>query len=96
MLLAWSQQRLRNFAEWWRTPITRKVRLKGSVIGGFGCFWVGVLGRLLIGPMPVDLSVIGWWALGSLIAGIFAGLIFPKAVLCVFYPFSIFGGGVGT
>jgi hypothetical protein len=96
MLLGWSQQRLRNFTEWWRSPVTRKVRLQGSVVGGLGGFWYGVLGRLLIGPMPVDLSVIGVWALGSVIVGTIAGIAFPKATICICYPFSIFGGGVGT
>ncbi|GHU29046.1 hypothetical protein AGMMS50256_12960 [Betaproteobacteria bacterium] len=68
----------------------------GAVIGGIGCFWVGVLGRIILGPLPVSLEVMVWWALGSIAIGVFLGIIFPKATTCVAFPFSTFGIGSGA
>ncbi len=96
MNLGYLQRKFHNLVEWWRAPITRKDRILGAVVGGFGGFWIGVLGRLLLGPMPVSFSTIGWWALYSIIVGALLGIAFPKVILFVCYPFSIFGGGVGT
>jgi hypothetical protein len=46
--------------------------------------------------MPVSLSVLGWWAAGSAAVGVVLGVLFPKAVSCVCFPFSTLGGGLGT
>jgi hypothetical protein len=58
-----------------------------------GCFWIGILGRLVLGSMPVSFSTLGWWALGSTFFGVFLGILFPKSVSVVCFPFSTFGGG---
>lgn len=67
---------LRPFNEWWRKPLRAVDRIEAIGIGAFGGFWIGVLGRMLLGPMPVAFSTLGYWAVGSIIVG--AGLgIFP-------------------
>jgi hypothetical protein len=96
MNLGYLQRKFHNLVTWWHAPITRKDRILGAVVGSFGGFWIGVLGSLLLGPMPVSFITIGWWALYSIIAGALLGIAFPKVILCVCYPFSTFGGGVGT
>lgn len=96
MVLGYLQQILRNLITWWQAPITRKDRVLGAAVGGFGGLWIGVLGRLFLGPMPVSFSTIGWWALYAAITGVLFGIAFPKLTLCVCYPFSTFGGGIGT
>ena len=63
-----------RFGAWWRAPITRKDRSLGAVVGGIGCFWIGILARASLGPMPMSLATIGWWALGSVAVGIALGI----------------------
>lgn len=88
--------RLQAFRVWWHKPATPKDRFLGAMVGGFGCFWIGVLGRLLIGPMPVTFSTLVAWAVGSLFVGVVLGVLFPKSVSVVCFPFATFGGGVGS
>ncbi len=82
------------FTEWWNRPITRLDRFYGALVGAFGCFWVFVLGRMFLGPTPVDLLILAYWALAGVLAGALLGLLFPRAVTVVLYPFSLisFGG----
>jgi hypothetical protein len=89
-------RRFQHFRLWWQAPATAKDRVLGAAIGAFGCFWIGVLGRIIFGPMPVSASVLGWWAAASILAGVVLGVLFPKVVSCVCFPFSTFGGGFGT
>jgi len=96
MISAFFQRRKQRFIGWWRAPITRKDRAVGALVGGLGCFWVGVLGRIILGPLPVSLEILAWWALGSVAIGVILGLVFPKATTCVTFPFSTFGIGSGT
>jgi hypothetical protein len=92
MISAFLNRRLQHFAEWWRAPTKPRDRVMGATIGGLGCFWIGVIGRLLLGPLPVSLATLGWWALGSVILGIILGVVFPKIIATVCFPFSLFGG----
>jgi hypothetical protein len=62
-------------------------------IGGVGSFWISALGRIVIGPLPVSLSVVGWWALGGVVVGIIVGACFPKVVSTLIFPFSTIGIG---
>lgn len=93
MISAFVRRRLSAFREWWPAPTTTRDRFVGATIGGMGCFWIGILGRLLLGPLPVSLPTLGWWALGSVVVGITLGLLFPKVVSVVCFPFSTFGIG---
>ena len=96
MIRAFFDRRRQSFVDWWHAPITRNDRKLGALVGGLGCFWIGVLGRFMFGPMPVSLTTVGWWALGSVVVGVTLGIIFPKVTSCVCFPFSTFGGGSGT
>jgi hypothetical protein len=87
------RRRFAGFQMWWRAPATRRDRIAGVAIGAVGCFWIGVLGRIMLGALPVPLEVLGWWALGSTAVGMVLGAIFPKAAACLFFPFSTFGVG---
>jgi hypothetical protein len=96
MIAAFLQRQRQRFSAWWRAPITWKDHAVGALIGGIACFWIGVLGRIIIGPLPVGLEVLAWWALGSVAIGIALGLVFPKATTCVLFPFSTIGVGGGN
>ncbi|HYW56201.1 MAG TPA: hypothetical protein VE934_04530 [Polaromonas sp.] len=93
MTTSFLQTRYQNYVRWRHAPATRRDRIIGAVIGGMGCFWIGVLGRLALGPLPVSVSALGWWALGSVLLGVMLGIFFPKIVSVVCLPFSSFGGG---
>ena len=90
------ERRSQRFRSWWQAPATTKDRVLGATIGAIGCFWLGVLGRIIFGPLPASVSVLGWWAAGSAAIGVVLGVLFPKVVSCVCFPFSKFGGGLGT
>lgn len=81
----------RKLREWWRSPTTAKDRAVGAVVGGFGGFWIGVLGRIVLGALPASLNEVVIWALATAICGIGAGIAFPKPVTVVLFPFSTFG-----
>jgi len=63
------------------------------LIGAIGGFWVSLLGRLFFGPMPVSLTALAYWAIGGVIVGVILGIIFPRVVSVVLYPFSFLGIG---
>jgi hypothetical protein len=96
MIAAFFQRKRQRFIEWWRAPVTRKDRVLGAVVGGIACFWIGVLGRIMVGPLPVSLDVLAWWALGSVAVGVVLGIVFPKATTCALFPFTTIGIGSGT
>jgi hypothetical protein len=93
MMNGFFRRRMHHFARWWQAPATRRDRLMGALVGGLGCFWIGLLGRLALGPLPVPLATLGGWALGAMLAGILLGICFPKSVSVLCFPFSSFGGG---
>ena len=96
MIAAFLQRKRQRFIQWWRTPATWKDRALGALVGGIACFWIGVLGRIILGPLPVSISVLAWWALASVGIGVVLGLVFPKATTCVLFPFTTIGIGSGT
>lgn len=93
MINRFLQDRYQNYVRWRHAPVTRGDRTIGAFIGGMGCFWIGIFGRLALGPLPVSLATLGWWALGSILLGVMLGIRFPKIVSVVCFPFSSFGGG---
>jgi hypothetical protein len=54
---------------------------------------MGLLGRMLFGPTPANLEILAWWSVGTAAVGVALGLLFPKAVACVCFPFATFGAG---
>ncbi len=93
MMNRFLQNRYQNYARWRHAPVTRRDRAMAAIVGGMGCFWLGILGRLALGPLPVTLSALGWWALGTMVLGVLLGICFPKSISVVCLPFSSFGGG---
>ena len=96
MIAAFFQRKRQRFIEWWGAPVTRRDHVLGAVIRGIACFWIGVLGRIMVGPLPVSLDVLAWWALGSIAVGVVLGVVFPKVTTCVLFPFTTIGVGSGT
>jgi hypothetical protein len=84
---------VRRFAAWWRAPVTKRDRILGAFVGGLGCFWIGGLGRVALGALPVSLSAVLEWGIAAAVIGIALGTCFPKAMTCVCFPFSTFGVG---
>ena len=82
---------LGRFADGWRKPPTRRDRVRGALVGAMGCFWLGGLGRVLLGPLPVSLGIVFEWSLVAAASGVILGVCFPKAVTCVCFPFATFG-----
>lgn len=81
----------RKLREWWQSPVTAKDRAVGAVVGGLGGFWIGVLGRIMLGALPVSLGEVAIWALAAAMCGASAGITFPKLVTVVLFPFLTFG-----
>lgn len=85
------KRRIRKLREWWGSPTTAKDRVVGAIVGGFGGFWIGGLGRIILGALPVSLGEVAIWALATAMCGIGAGIAFPKPVTVILFPFSTFG-----
>jgi hypothetical protein len=82
-----------KFIAWWNAPNTKKDRYIAAIVGAFGGFWIGALGRIMLGETPVLISDVGLWALVGIILFSLLGVFFPKAILCICFPFSVFGVG---
>jgi hypothetical protein len=82
-----------KFLKWWKAPNTKKDRYTAATIGAFSGLWLGGLGRIMLGALPVSITDVGLWALGGIIVFSLPGLFFPKVISCICYPFSIFGVG---
>jgi len=68
-------------------------RVGAVLIGMIGGFWLGLLGRVFFGPMPVSFTALTFWAVGGVIVGAVLGVIFPRVVSVVLYPFAFLGIG---
>ncbi len=82
-----------SFNQWWRRPLRTRDKIGAVFIGAIGGFWVSLLGRLFIGPMPVSFAALAYWAVGGIIMGIILGILFPRVVSVVLYPFAFLGIG---
>ena len=82
------RQRLTN---WWNSPIRKRDRLAGAVIGAMACFWIAGLGRLAFSAPPTSLSQLALWALGGAALGAAFGARYPRLATCLLLPFSTFG-----
>jgi hypothetical protein len=80
--------KIEKFLKWWNAPITKKDRFTALFIGAFSGFWLGGLGRIMLGVLPVSISDVGLWALGGIIVFSLLGLVFQKVITCICYPFS--------
>ena len=80
-----------RFKSWWRAPATAKDRLLGAVVGAFAGFWLGLLSLAALAlsslqPVQFICIVVAVCAL--------AGVLFPKVITVVLFPFGVIGGGV--
>ena len=80
-----------QFQVWWRRPTSPIERLGAFLLGAWAGLWLGVIGRLVLGAMPIPLEELFWFAAGTAIALAVLGLVFPKYVTCIAYPFSFLG-----
>lgn len=77
-----------SFKEWWNRPVGAGERVWAALIGGFGGFWLGVLGRVFLGDTPVSLTLLAYWGIGIAVAGAVLGALFPRPTTIVLFPFS--------
>ena len=59
-------------------PTTRSDRLTGGLVGGIAGLWIGGLGRIIFGQLPVSFEVVVAWALCAACLGFALGIRFPK------------------
>ncbi|MDG9922695.1 MULTISPECIES: hypothetical protein [unclassified Pseudomonas] len=85
------QNQRQRFSSWWNSPIRKRDRLAGAVIGAMACFWIVSLGRLAFSAPPASLSQLALWALGGAALGAAFGARYPKLATCLLLPFSTFG-----
>jgi hypothetical protein len=82
---------LKRFHAWWHAPLTSRDRRLGVVVGGIGGFWIGLLGRVVLGATPAGPGeVIAWVVVGTVSCAV-AGYRFPKPVTIVLFPFVMSG-----
>jgi hypothetical protein len=60
-------------------------------VGALAGLWVAVLGRLLLGDMPVAFSVLAEVAMIGAGCGVVLGAACPKIVLVLGFPFTSIG-----
>ena len=84
-----------SFNQWWQRPLRTRDKIGAVFIGAIGGFWISLLGRLMLGQMPVSFSVLLYWAIGGIIIGIILGALFPRTVSVLLYPFALLGIGGG-
>lgn len=80
-----------SLKEWWNTPSTTDDRFKSSLLSGFAGFWLGGLGRLILGPPSGSIEILFYYAAAGVLAGIILGAAFPKAMRIIAFPFTFVG-----
>ena len=84
---------LERFRTWWRAPITRRDRVNGFGVGLFAGFWIGFLGRIMVGASTASLgTILAWGLAGAIVVGL-VGSVFPKLVTVALFPFAVIGTG---
>ncbi len=82
----------RRFRVWWSTPPTIRERSAGAAVGGIAFLWIGVFGRIGLGPLPASFATVAGWAVASAVLGALLGVRFPKLVILVLFPLTTLGG----
>ena len=73
-------------------PITDVDRIGGAVFGLFGFFFIGAIGRALLGAHPVGFDTLVTRGFCSSGAGVLIGIRFPKVITCLLAPLMLIGG----
>ena len=68
-------------------------RLWAIIVGLSAGFWLGLIARLSFGPMPVSFQILGYWIIGGMVACGILGVLFPRTVSIILYPFTLLGIG---
>jgi len=85
-----------GFLEWWNAPIKTKDRITSATLSFFAGFWIADLGRIFFGELPVSIKIIALYAVAGAFIGMIFGILFPKVMRCIAYPFAFFGVGSGS
>src|SRR5262245_6625626 len=82
-----------GFKRWLAAPAKWWERLLAAVASAVVFAILGLVARLIVAPLPLLpldqlLRTILLWSGGSALAGVLLGLLLPKTMLCITYPFS--------
>jgi hypothetical protein len=91
----WLRARVKRALTWWRAPVTARDRVTGAVVGGMAGFWIGALGRIAIGSLPVGIGVVLLWGATGIAAGALFGRLRPRATFVFLLPLAAFGCSPG-
>jgi hypothetical protein len=91
LVSAFFRRRAADFKTWWYRPPTARDRVLGAFVGAVAGLWVAVIGRLILGDMPVAFSVLAEFAMMGAGCGVVLGAAFPKIVLILGFPFASLG-----
>ena len=81
------------FKRWFAAPAKWWERVLAAVASAVVFAVLGLVARLIAAPLPLlplnelFLAVLAWSGGGAL-TGVLLALLFPKAMLCIVYPFS--------
>ncbi len=93
MIARYFERRATEIKLWWKAPIRAKDRILGAVVGTLGGFWIGVIAWLMFGVVPAPLAAVIPWVIVAMAIAIILGIVFPKPVTVLLFPFSMFGIG---
>lgn len=96
MSASYIQRKRARFLSWWNAPTTPADRAWGFALGAWAGLWLGVIGHLVFDGSPVPLEALIWYAVATAVALAVAGLLFPKIVRCIAFPFAFFGVSAGS
>jgi len=91
----WLRERITRALAWWRAPVTARDRVTGAVVGGMAGFWIGALGRIVVGPLPVGVAVVLLWGALGIAVGALFGRFRPKVTFVFLLPLAAFGCSPG-
>ena len=82
-----------GFRRWFASPARWWERLLAAVASAVVFALLGLVARFIWAPLPLLpldqlLQTILLWSGGGALAGGLLGLLFPKTMLCIAYPFS--------
>ena len=92
--LLFSRRRREEFKRWFLTPAKWWERLLAALASAVVFAIVGFIVRLFAAPLPLLplealFHVILLWSGLSALGGVILGMLFPKVMICVAYPFSL-------
>ena len=89
--MSFIKRKIEATKQWWMAPTTHSDRLTGGLVGGIAGLWIGGLGSIIFGQLPVSFEVVVAWALCAACLGFALGIRFPKIMTVILFPFATFG-----